>query len=74
MHSFTYCSRTKGVFFDYLLFPKIAVVYLDKKWKKFGEAANDPPGINPTTTKVGDELKMEFTSKMVKKLFRIFFL
>ena len=33
-----------------------------KKWKKFGNAANDPPGINTATTKVDDEITMQFIS------------
>ncbi len=33
-----------------------------QKWKKFGSAVNDPPGINTATTKVDDEITMQFIS------------
>ncbi|CAF3648766.1 unnamed protein product, partial [Rotaria sp. Silwood2] len=32
------------------------------KWKKFGNAGNDPAGINTATTKVDDEITMQFIS------------
>lgn len=31
-----------------------------KKFKKFGDASDDPPGVNPATTVVGDEVSMQF--------------
>jgi translation initiation factor 3 subunit G len=40
----------------------LPIVAERKKWKKFGNAANDPPGINTATTKVDDEITMQFIS------------
>jgi len=40
----------------------LPIVAERKKWKKFGNAANDPPGINTATTKVDDEITMQFLS------------
>jgi len=34
----------------------------EKNGKKFGNVANDPPGINTATTKVDDEITMQFIS------------
>ncbi len=33
-----------------------------KQWKKFGESANDAPGVNSATTVVSDEVLMQFLS------------
>ncbi|KAH8021260.1 hypothetical protein HPB51_013935 [Rhipicephalus microplus] len=33
-----------------------------KLWKKVGDAKNDPPGPNAATTKVGEEIQMQFVS------------
>ncbi|CAF1169643.1 unnamed protein product [Adineta steineri] len=40
----------------------LPIVAERKKWKKFGNAASDPPGINTATTKVDDEITMQFIS------------
>lgn len=40
----------------------LPIVAERKKWKKFGNAAKDPPGINTATTKVDDEITMQFIS------------
>lgn len=40
----------------------LPIVAERKKWKKFGNALNDPPGINTATTKVDDEIQMQFIS------------
>lgn len=40
-----------------------------KKLSKFGEAENDPPGVNASTTVIGDEVFMTFlTNREVLKL------
>ncbi|CAF3536579.1 unnamed protein product [Rotaria sp. Silwood1] len=40
----------------------LPIVAERKKWKKFGNAASDAPGINTATTKVDDEIIMQFIS------------
>ncbi|CAF0970660.1 unnamed protein product [Rotaria magnacalcarata] len=40
----------------------LPIVAERKKWKKFGNASNDAPGINTATTKVDDEITMQFIS------------
>ncbi|CAF0827862.1 unnamed protein product [Didymodactylos carnosus] len=40
----------------------LPIVAERKKWRKFGNAANDPPGINTGTTKVDDDITMQFIS------------
>ncbi|CAF1154132.1 unnamed protein product [Rotaria sordida] len=40
----------------------LPIVAERKKWKKFGNAASDPSGINTATTKVDDEITMQFIS------------
>jgi hypothetical protein len=40
----------------------LPIVAERKKWKKFGNAANDPPGINTAATKVNDKITMQFIS------------
>ena len=34
-----------------------------KSWPKFGEASNDPPGVNSATTVVSDEVFMQYLTK-----------
>lgn len=40
----------------------LPIVAERKKWKKFGNSLNDPSGINTATTKVDDEIQMQFIS------------
>ena len=36
-------------------------VALRKSWKKYGDCANDKPGVNPDSTYVGEEVSIPFT-------------
>jgi len=40
----------------------LPIVAERKKWKKFGDAAKDSAGINMATTKVDDDITMQFIS------------
>ncbi|CAF2966047.1 unnamed protein product [Rotaria sp. Silwood2] len=52
----------------------LPIVAERKKWKKFGNAGNDPAGINTATTKVDDEITMQFISNKEVFIFTFTFI
>jgi len=46
-------------------------VAVRKKWKKFGQAANDPPGPNTANTTIGEEIKVQFIRSRSGELLEI---
>ena len=41
---------------------QINIFFPKQEWSKFGDASNDPPGLNSATTVVSDEVFMQFVS------------
>jgi len=46
-------------------------VAMRKKWKKFGQAKDDPPGPNTANTTIGEEIKMQFIRSRSGELLEI---
>ncbi|UYV71778.1 EIF3G [Cordylochernes scorpioides] len=57
-------GRTKTIVKTYIIADATESSIARRKWKKYGQSKDDPPGRNPATTLEGEEIFMEFLRDM----------